>query len=277
MGRFQLILFSVAFVAVHAQSPVVWRQWRMADGLYESYSPGITTSPDGTAWITHGVSVASVLDGYRVRHVTGVPQTTRVFGEPGNWAWTASRDGISLFHGLQWTLRPLAELKDYVAARSSGAGKALVLTTRQLFEYDFVRNSLRQLWTNENARIGALTELAGEPGNGLWIAGRNGIGRLRQSEGTPGTWEWTQFRDWPFELSHFRYLSPGTDGELFATATIENAENENQVVLHYNGKQWKILRRTRNDVSRAWRGFDDTVWIKDGTSLYSQQGGRIEK
>ena len=277
MGRFPLILFFVACSNVQAQSPVVWRQWRMADGLYESYSPSITTSPDGTAWITHGVSVASVLDGYRVRHVAGAPGTTRIFGEPGNWAWTASSSGISLFQGLQWTARPLAGLKDYVAARSWGAGKALVLTTRQLLEYDFVQNSLKPLWTNENATIGGLTELAGDPDNGLWIAGQTGIGRLRQRSKGSASWEWTAFRDWPFELSHFRYLSPGQAGELFATATIEKNESENQAVVHYNGKQWKILRRTRNSVSRAWRGFDDTIWIKDGASLYSQQANRLEK
>ena len=74
----------------YAQTPMVWRYWTMADGLYESYASNIAITPDGIAWAHHGgVDFVSALDGYSVRQVVGSEGLNGpIFGMTGRSAWT---------------------------------------------------------------------------------------------------------------------------------------------------------------------------------------------
>src|SRR5579872_2869553 len=86
--------------AAHAQSSTVWRFWRMADGMYESYIHSAEPAADGSLWVTHGRNVfgASIMDGYGIRRIdlehSGPRPFDRLFGEPGGWGWGITPDGF---------------------------------------------------------------------------------------------------------------------------------------------------------------------------------------
>src|SRR5947209_601177 len=95
---FALLLTSLA---ASAQPSTVWRSWRMADGLYESYVHSIAKGVDDTLWVAHGRTIpgASVLDGYDARSVElekGVRPFDRLFGEGGGSAWGLTATGFFL-------------------------------------------------------------------------------------------------------------------------------------------------------------------------------------
>src|SRR5215469_6248640 len=89
----------------HAQTSTVWRSWRMADGLYESYIHSIAPGPGGTLWVTHGRSIpgATLMDGYGTRKVdleNGVPRPfDRLFGDPGGLTWGMTAQGFQILDG----------------------------------------------------------------------------------------------------------------------------------------------------------------------------------
>ncbi|MBI2753348.1 MAG: response regulator [Betaproteobacteria bacterium] len=266
--------------AAYAQDSTVWRSWRMADGLYESYIHSVATGPDGRAWITHGRNIprATVIDGYTATQIDlerGGPRPfDRLFGEIGGWTWGITPQGLRIFDpSTGWTNRKVELLQGALTALPLGGGKALVLNGQQLFEYDFSHNRATVLWDGSAARIGRLTEVFGDYERGLWIAAELGVGRLHRAS-PAATWEWTEFRQWPLPLSGFRQLGRGIDGEVFVTASSSKGR---YVLLQYAGGQWKPIHRTDKGDSRAWRGADDIVWIKDGNTLYWQQQGRLRK
>ncbi len=254
----------------------------MADGMYESYVHSVAAGADDIRWVTHGRNIpgATVIDGYGTRKVAfekgSIRPFDRVFGEPGGWAWGLTRQGFRIFDGSgAWNDRAVALLNGSVDAKPLVAGKALVLQARQLLEYDFAKNTAEVLWDGATSHIGAFAEMAGDLGQGLWIAGERGAGRLR---GTPDaaqkSWEWAEFREWPTALSQFRHPTPGIGGEVFVTAT---APGRSCVLLQFDGREWRTIYRTSNEKSSAWRGADDSVWIKDGDAIYRRQGGALQK
>src|SRR4051812_10209102 len=86
-------------LAAAAQPSTVWRSWRMADGLYESYVHSVAKGADDALWVAHGRPIpgATLLDGYAARTVElekGVRPFDRLFGEPGGGAWGLTSTGF---------------------------------------------------------------------------------------------------------------------------------------------------------------------------------------
>ncbi len=283
MRPLSLLTPFLVLAAAHAEGSNVWRFWRMADGMYESYVHSAAAGPGDVLWVTHGRNVpgASIMDGYAVRQVElekGVVRPfDRVFSEPGGWAWGLTRQAFRIFDASgAWTTRPVGLFDGAVAAKPLGVGKALVLKPHQLFEYDFAHDTAKLLWSGEASRLGAFREMHGDLEHGLWIAAEHGVGRLTQSP-----WEWTEFREWPLPLNGFHHLGPGVDGEMFVTAS---DASRSSVVLQFPSRdrqgalgQWKTIHRTSDRNSIAWRGADDLLWIKDGDALYWQQDGALHR
>jgi signal transduction histidine kinase/CheY-like chemotaxis protein/ligand-binding sensor domain-containing protein len=276
--RFRGVIALVTIVfGAQAQTSTVWRSWRMADGLYESYVHSIASGADGALWVTHGRTIpgATLLDGYGARKVeVEVPRPfDRLFAEPGGWTWGMTLQGFDVLDAAgTWSKRAVPAVPGVAAAQPLGDGIALLLKPTQLLVYDFARNTATILWEGQGARIGAFSEMTGDPGRGLWIAGEHGVGRLRRAAG--GAWEWTEFREWTQPLSRFHSLSAAADGTAFVTAT---AAKDSHVILRYEGGKWQPLHRTRHEISRAWAGADETVWIQDGDTLYWRQGGELRR
>jgi signal transduction histidine kinase/CheY-like chemotaxis protein/ligand-binding sensor domain-containing protein len=277
--RFRLLIAFLAIVfGAYAQPSSVWRSWRMADGLYESYIHSVAPAADGSLWVTHGRSIpgATLLDGYDTRKVglkEGVPRPfDRIFGERGGRAWGMTAQGFDILDGSgTWSKRAVSSVRDAIAAQPLEDGKAILLKPDQLLIYDFNRDATTVLWDGQGSDIGRFSEMSGEPGRGLWIAGERGVGRLRRTAGAG--WQWVEFHDWPQPLSHFRSLSATPDGPAFVTAT---ASKDSHVILRYDGRQWQTLRRPTQANSRAWSGADEIVWVQEGDSLKWQQGGALQ-
>ena len=262
----------------YAQTPMVWRYWTMADGLYESYASNVTNTPEGIAWACHGgVDFVSALDGYRVRQVAGSEGLDRpIFGMPGRSAWTLGPQGLMTLHGSRWTAQAAPALRGAVAAQPYGQGEALVLLPDRLAVFDFANGGVTVVWQGHDSPLGGFTGMTGDLGAGLWIAGRNGVGRLRRPNGRPeGPPEWLEFH--PEGLDDFRDLATGPAGVAFATASAGPAREAPYAILHFDGRQWEVLRWTKDLDGRAWPGFDGSIWMKDGSSLYWRRGDRWEK
>jgi signal transduction histidine kinase/CheY-like chemotaxis protein len=270
---FALLLISLA---ASAQPSTVWRSWRMADGLYESYVHSIAEGVDGALWIAHGRTIpgASVLEGYGVRTVElekGVRPFDRLFGVGGGRAWGLTASGFLLIDASGATSKlSVPGVAGAIAAQPLDADRALLLMPDRLLVYDFSHNTLATFWDGQGAQLGLFTEMTGDPVHGLWIAGQHGVGRLR---GAPGAWEWTEFHDWPQALTGFRYLSVSAAGEVYVTAS---AAKNSHVLLRYDGGHWQQLQRTAHASARAWSGADETVWIQDGDSLSWIQDGKSQ-
>jgi signal transduction histidine kinase/CheY-like chemotaxis protein/ligand-binding sensor domain-containing protein len=271
---FALLLISVA---ASAQPSTMWRSWRMADGLYESYVHGIAMGADGALWVTHGRTIpgATVLDGYDARPIElekGVRPFDRLFGEGGGRAWGLTPSGFYFIDPSgALSKRSVPGAAGAIAAQPLPAGRALLLLRDRLLVYDFSHDTVASFWNGQGARLGPFSEIAGDPDRGLWIAGERGVGRLRRAAGS-GAWEWTEFHDWPQPLTGFRSLSVSASGETYVTAT---AAKNSHVLLRHDGRQWQQLHRTAHAIARAWSGADDTVWIQDGDSLYWKQNGDL--
>ena len=261
----------------YAQTPMVWRYWTMADGLYESYASNVAITPEGIAWAHHGqVDFVSALDGYRVRQIAGSEGLERpIFGIPGRSAWTLGPQGLMTLHDLRWTAQATPALRGAVAALPSGKGEALVLLPERLAAFDFATGNVTVVWQTSGSPLGGFTSMTGDLQAGLWIAGRNGVGRLRRQDGrSDQPLEWLEFH--PEGLRDFRDLAMGPGGEAFATASGGPVRDAPNAILHYDGHRWEVLRWTKDLDGRAWPGFDGSIWMKDGSSLAWRKGGRWE-
>jgi signal transduction histidine kinase/DNA-binding response OmpR family regulator len=277
----RVLSFLPIVFGLHAQPAGVWRSWRLADGLCESYIHSISPGAGGTLWVTHGRNIpcATFLDGYGARKFDledGVPRPfDRLFGEPDGRAWGMTALGFQILDGSgAWSKRAISAAGGAVAVQPLGNGKAILLKPAQLLEYDFARDEATILWDGQGTGIGRFAEMAGDPEHGLWIAGEQGVGRLRRVPAPDAAgWQWVESRDWPLPLRRFRALSAAPDGSAFVTAT---ASTNTHVILRFDGSQWRTLRRTTQAASRAWSGGDDIVWVLEGDNLAWQQGSVLQ-
>src|SRR3954467_7711949 len=154
---FALLLISLA---ASAQPSTVWRSWRMADGLYESYVHSIAKGLDGALWIAHGRTIpgATVLDGYDARTVElekGVRPFDRLFGEGGGRAWGLTASGFHLIDasGVS-SKRSVARAAGAIAAQPLDAHRALLLMPDRILVYDFSHDTVAAFWDGRGARLG---------------------------------------------------------------------------------------------------------------------------
>src|SRR5690349_16550268 len=93
-----------------AQNPAVWRFWAMGDGLYESFTRGVSLAPDGSLWVRHGqVEYMSILDGYSVTRIPNPNGTSSVYGIASGQAWAFAGNEFRLYSNSRWESRPVPE------------------------------------------------------------------------------------------------------------------------------------------------------------------------
>lgn len=87
-------LLAPATSAEPQNSPFLWRNWDVSDGLAEEFTSAITRGPSGAVWINHGdTDEMSRVDGYEVSRIPD-PGPTRIaiYEAPGGMLWSFSGD-----------------------------------------------------------------------------------------------------------------------------------------------------------------------------------------
>ena len=272
MRRFWAILLAVP-VLLKGQNPVVWRFWTVADGLYESFTRGVSLSPDGSVWIRHGqVKYMTVLDGYGPRHIANPNGFSPVFAEGDGRAWSYDQRGFRVFGGAYWVHNAFPDFSAQIGGVPAGKGRAVMLFPDRVAEYKVAGGPAKVLWSAANTRIGDFTVLADGPPGEVWIAGKHGAGRLRTHSPAP---EWIDYPLAAIGLETIDSLHVSERGEVFAGGL--RTGGKAHAVAQFDGIVWRIIYTGSSSACRGWRDGEDRVWIADGDDLLLLAGGRVRK
>jgi signal transduction histidine kinase/CheY-like chemotaxis protein len=259
--------------AACAQTPAVWRFWGTADGLYESFTRGVSQSPEGTLWIRHGqVPYMSVLDGYSISQIPNPNGDSPIYAIGWGEAWTFVGDEFRIYRSSRWESRRVPELAGRIAAVPRANGHPLVLFPDRLLEFDFVAGRTAVVRRAADSGIGSFTAVCAEESGLIWITGDRGAGRLNLPAGQSAG-EWRGFSESEVGLSRPSYPAAGMGGAAFVTGRTHQGVYG---IAQFNGDRWRIVYRSAHSNCRAWQSSGGVVWVIDRSDLYCLRGGRTE-
>jgi signal transduction histidine kinase/CheY-like chemotaxis protein len=266
-----LVLAIATFAAAavcRAQEPGHWRVFTSTDGLRESWIEDVTQAPSGRVWIAHGgVDSLTVYDGYTFRRLPSPGSSLKLREGPTGQTWalqprsqrTGMVGGLQLLEGQKWTPLPLRLQTGGGIAPDQflpwAADRVLLLTSRELFEFDRTRGDARPIRTTADTGLARFTALARAADGGAWIAGPAGVVHLASPSagGTdrivaiPARWK-------ARTVSHLH----DAGNTLFASLELERG----WAAVAFDGTTWRELARTTDATESviAWPGRGQDIW-----------------
>jgi ligand-binding sensor domain-containing protein len=274
------------------QKAANWHVYRVTDGLAESACVSVSVTPQGKVLARH-LDLASVseLDGYSIV-VSSTPGVgaNRLYESPGGQPWTVAPQGLEEFKGGTWVLQPVREI---ALAFESGSlpspnpiplypirqGVVIFLLPDMLMELNSEnaestqRTVLRQ--ANET-RLGKFLGMTASRDGSLWVAGEMGLAKVPGPvRNLNADAEWSEFLV-PESLHARNLREPIEDEKGNISVLAEAVENDQRILLRYDGQHWTTEPVGIEKVRRAWFGLDDSCWAETTNSLFQWNRGRSD-
>jgi hypothetical protein len=204
----------------------------------------------------------------------------RVYQSRSSQLWSVTREGLQFFHGEQWTLHPVAEIRTEMANNPirqlrqisllpAEVNRVLILLSDRLLEYDAGTRTTGLLRLASDTSLGEFLEMQEGIDETVWISGTYGFasiqGPIRRVSAAS---RWKEFLlpetnivntlQRPFEFPQ---------GTVTASANSATGDGRRFVVrVEDNGIKWfPILGEKIKQALGAW---DDGIWGYSSTTLF---------
>jgi len=270
-----LWLAPVAFLAAplgFAEHRPVWRFWRTADGLGESYTRPISIDSRGEILVGHGnITRMERLDGYGLVSMPQPEEPLSVYRTASGDLWSLTRGRLWKYRDGGWeTWRDSAVPPQLLAAVPVGGHELLLLTAQRLLRYDPRQGSAREVLTAVGSRLGPFTQLLPAGDDEFWLTGAAGF--LRFAPAAESGRQWREYR-----VPGFRdFISPRSAPRNSILVSATSVPTGMNTALRLNGKEVEPLAEARTGTVQAWPGADGTVWVSCGDEMYRLVDGRKE-
>jgi signal transduction histidine kinase/ActR/RegA family two-component response regulator len=267
-----IVLATAILTVAHpsrAQDPGHWRVFTSSDGLRESWIEEVTATPAGRVWIAHGaVDSLTVYDGYSFTRLPSPGPSLKLREGPDGQVWAllpsgvrpGSFSGLQLLEGQRWTPYPLAIVQGTAITRAQflpwAADRVLLLTARELVEFDRARNAVAILRRAADTPFDRFTDLAPAADGGAWVASpagllhlaKPGAGRDDRRAPLPASWRARSLQ---------RVYDAGS--RVFASIELD----QGWIGAVFDGTAWHEIARTAEPTRSitVWPGRDQEVWI----------------
>lgn len=264
-----------------------WRMFKAADGLHESYTTWVSTSPRGNIWVRHDdPAEISVYDGYQIRTMRGPGKDKfRIYESRTGQLWTLSASGLVVHTSGQWAEHPVAEIRARLGSDPARQrreipllpaewDRVLFLLPDKLMEYDAAARRTVQLAGVADTGLGHFNEMAEARDGGLWVTGQKGLikfsGSLRHLR--PGA-AFQKFLIDPAlgaeDLQRPFESSPGT----VTAAAVDVFSKNRRLAVHFDGQNWSVRRSDTANIRQAWTAWDRVHWAFTVNSLLRFEPG----
>jgi signal transduction histidine kinase/streptogramin lyase len=275
-----------------AQRATSWRAFKLADGLPESACISVALAPQGRVLVKHLTRPAiTQLDGYETKVVPLTQNsTTRVYESPGGQLWTLLPEGLQEFKEGAWVVHPLTEIAKEVQAGSTRGinpialcvvkqGQVIALLPDRLVKYNFDYPEQPQaevLRVASQTRLERFSDLMLSRDGGVWIAGTRGIAKVSGPvRNLKSDSNWEEFA--PPEgtpVTNFYELHETAEGGV--TLIGESTQNQQKVIVEFDGRAWSLHGVGEQKIRHAWRGPDGQGWAASIDSLFQWREGSAD-
>lgn len=278
-----------ATTAGWGQKASVWRVFKTADGLPQSYFSTVSVSSRGNVWVKHlNAPLISSLNGYDIKTFPspGIG-AYRFYESPGGQLWTIATNGLQQLVDGSWVQYPVPEIAAEfrrgnlslfrpVSLWPVRQSRVLFLTQDALREFNAEIPNQSQTTTLLKAAETHLQKLTGmvtaRDGN-LWLTAAHGVahvsGPLRNLK-APLEW-----REFPLTATQqFQNLrEPVSDDAEGITMLADSLNGKGPLLVYFDGVQWSILAALPKNTTHAWRTADGTYWATIANSLLQKKAG----
>jgi signal transduction histidine kinase len=285
-------LFAMALLALapaaRGQRLSPWRVYNVSDDLPEPGCAAVSLAPQGKILVrTLGTRQLAELDGYNVVTST-VPDGVvgRIGESPSGQCWAMVPPGLAELRDGTWQVHSIPPLAAaFAASVSQGAppipflpvrqGRVIFLLPDRLMDFSVDADGSRtiELRRADRTRIGTFTGMTAARDGGLWISGTLGLAKLPgPMRDLSATVAWNEYRA-PVSLKVRDLRQPCEDDQGGVTAIAESADHPEPVVVHLDETlHWEMFPVGKENLVRAWRGPDQTIWGITRDSLWELRG-----
>ena len=274
------LLWLAAITPIYGHGGGIWRFWRTADGLVESYTLFLSVDAHGNLWARHGdVHTITSLTGYEMRQVPDPGwHRGRAYATPNGHLWILEQRGLAEFRDGAWVRRVKGpEGEAALAALPLDDSRVILLLADKLLLYDASTGALRTIIRSGETGIGPFAYISKARGGGAWVAGERGLGKLSDAGGSSG--HTYSLREWDTGLLRLRALQEpveGEAGEVFVAGT--SASTGNNVLARFEGGKWETVATAKGERLKGWRGAGGSIWVLRGlNTLFHILGGVSEE
>ncbi len=266
-----------------------WRMFKAADGLHETHTTFLSSSPRGNLWVRHDdPTQVSVYDGYKIHGIPGPgPDKFRIYESRSGQLWSLYASGLVVYMGGQWVEHPVPEIRSRlgpdplrqrreIPLLPAEWDRVLFLLPDRLMEYDAAGRKTVGLLAVSDTGLGRFNEMTEARDGGLWVSGQKGLikfpGTLRQVR--PGV-AFQEFLIDPslnaMDLQRPFESSPGS----ITAAAVDTVSRTRHLAVHFDGQRWTARPSERSGIRQAWTAWDEVSWACTVNNLLRFEPGSM--
>jgi signal transduction histidine kinase len=259
--------------------------------LPASYATAVTISPGGNIVAKSGeYSKVSWFDGFSRREVTMPEENSyRVYQSRSGQLWCVGQEGVWLFHGTEWSLHPIPEVRNeilnnplrqlrQITLLPAEVNHLLILLPDKLLDYDATTRHTGVLKSVKDTRLGSFSEIAEAIDGFIWISGTYGVAKIEApARKVTAQTEWREFI-----LSSTNGVSslqrPFESPRGVITSAAIPVDSGSRSVVQLDRGQWSNIPVQGEKIRQAWQSWDDILWGYSYNSLFRiEPDGRIHR
>jgi len=284
---FPLLLAAVlCYSLASAQESLVWRVYRVGDGLPESACAAVSVAPSGKVFARHfNLPFLSELDGYAVNRLNAPDLgPTRIYGSRGDQVWAVVPTGLAEYRNGEWVTYPVDEIAAEFNLRNPRytdplplcmvrQGLVLVLLPGQLmmFNAQAPRQPRKVLLRKaDDLRLGAFLGLVLARDDALWVTAERGVAKIGgPARNVSPKSEWVEYLA-PPDFGARNFQQPQEDATGGLTLLADPTQGEEKVVVHFENGHWNEPMDAGTRLRAAWRGPGGHFWSMSLRTLRQQ-------